>query len=118
MFVKKKDGSPKMCIDYWELNKLTLKNRYPLPRIKKLFNQLRGASWCSKINLRSCYHQMKVSDDNVQRMAFRTHYGHYEFVVLSFGLTNALAAFMNLLNWVCRMMLDRSVIVFIDDIVV
>ncbi|KAD6119725.1 hypothetical protein E3N88_10996 [Mikania micrantha] len=118
LFVKKKDGSMRMCIDYRELNKLTVKNRYPLPRIDDLFDQLQGAKWFSKIDLRSGYHQLKVRNEDVEKTAFRTRYGHYEFLVMSFGLTNAPAAFVDLMNRVCRPMLDRSVIVFIDDILV
>ena len=95
-----------------------VKNRYPLPRIDDLFDQLRGASWFSKIDLRSGYHQMRVRDEDIQKTTFRTRYRHYEFVVMPFGLTNAPAAFMDLMNRVCRPMLDRSVIVFIDDILV
>ena len=116
--MKKKDGSHRMCIDYRELNKVTVKNRYPLPRIDDLFDQLHGASWFSKIDLRSGYHQMRVREDDVQKTAFRTRYGHYEFVVMPFGLTNAPTAFMDLMNHMCRPMLDRSLIVFIDDILV
>ncbi|KAM0005913.1 putative nucleotidyltransferase, Ribonuclease H [Helianthus debilis subsp. tardiflorus] len=118
LFVKKKDGSMHMCIDYRELNKLTVKNRYPLPRIDDLFDQLQGASWFSKIDLRSRYHQLRVRDEDVAKTAFRTRYGHYEFLVMSFGVTNAPAAFMDLMNRVCRPMLDKFVIVFIDDILV
>ncbi|KAJ9546782.1 hypothetical protein OSB04_019325 [Centaurea solstitialis] len=118
LFVKKKDGSMRMCIDYRELNKLTMKNRYPLPRIDDLFDQLQGAAWFSKIDLRSGYHQVKVREEDVQKTAFRTRYGHFEFVVMPFGLTNAPAVFMDLMNRVCRPMLDKSVIVFIDDILI
>ncbi|KAJ0519799.1 putative nucleotidyltransferase, Ribonuclease H [Helianthus annuus] len=118
LFVKKKDGSMRMCIDYRELNKLTVKNRYPLSRIDDLFDQLQGASWFSKIDLRSGYHQLRVKENDVPKTAFRTRYGHFEFLVMSFRLPNAPAAFMDLMNRVCKPMLDRSVIVFIDDILV
>ncbi|GJU98207.1 putative reverse transcriptase domain-containing protein [Tanacetum coccineum] len=118
LFVKKKDGSMRMCIDYRELNKVTMKNVYPLPRIDDLFDQLQGARWFSKIDLRSGYHQLKVREEDIPKTAFRKRYGHYEFVVMPFGLTNASAIFMDLMNRVCRPMLDKSVIVFIDDILV
>ncbi|GJS96506.1 putative reverse transcriptase domain-containing protein, partial [Tanacetum coccineum] len=98
LFVKKKDGSFRMCIYYRELNKLTVKNRYPLPRIDDLFDQLQSLSTYSKIDLRSGYHQLRVRDEDIPKTAFRTRYGHYEFQVMPFGLTNAPDVFMDLMN--------------------
>nr|GFB08229.1 putative reverse transcriptase domain-containing protein [Tanacetum cinerariifolium] len=118
LFVKKKDGSFRMCNHYRELNKLTMKNRYPLPRIDDLFDKLQGSRVYSKIDLRSGYHQLRVREENIPKTAFRTRYGHYEFQVMPFGLTNAPAVFMDLMNRVCNPYLDRFVIVFIDDILI
>ncbi|GJR69257.1 putative reverse transcriptase domain-containing protein [Tanacetum coccineum] len=118
LFVKKKDGSFCMCIDCRKLNKLTVKNRYPLPRIDDLFDQLQGSSVYSKIDLRSGYHQLRVRKEDIFKTAFRTRYGNYEFQVMPFGLTNAPAVFMDLMNRVCKSYLDKFVIVFIDDILI
>nr|GEX33739.1 retrotransposon protein, putative, Ty3-gypsy subclass [Tanacetum cinerariifolium] len=107
-----------MCIDYQELNKLTVKNRYPLPRIDDLFDQLQGTSIYSKIDLRSGYHQLRVREQDIPKTAFRTRYGYYEFQVMPFGLTNGPAVFMDLMNRVCKHYLDKFIIVFIDDILI
>ncbi|GKB61824.1 putative reverse transcriptase domain-containing protein [Tanacetum coccineum] len=116
--VAPKDGSFRMCIDNHELNKLTMKNRYPLLRIDDLFNQLQGSRVYSKIDLRFGYHQLRFREEDIPKTAFRTCYGHYEFQVIPFGLTNAPAVFMDLMNRVCKPYMDRFVIVFIDNILI
>ena len=100
LFVKKKDGTLRLCVDYRQLNKMTVKNKYPLPRIDDLFDQFKGASVFSKIDLRSGYHQLRIKDMDVHKTTFRTRYGHFEFLVMLFRLTNAPAAFMDLMNHV------------------
>lgn len=118
LFVRKKDGFLRMCIDYRQLNKVTIKNKYHLPRIDDLFDQLQGARFFSKIDLRPEYHQLKIKEQDITKTAFRTRYGHFEFLVISFGLTNAPTAFMDLMNRVFKSFSDSFVIVFIDDILV
>jgi hypothetical protein len=118
LFVEKKDGTQWMCVDYRSLNEVTIKNKYPLPRIEDLFDQIKGASVFLKIDLRSGYHQLKIREPDIPKTAFRTRYGLYEYTVMSFGLTNTPAYFMYLMNKVFMEYLDRFIVVFIDDILV
>jgi hypothetical protein len=118
LFVENKDGTKTTCIDYRALNEVTVKNKYPLPRIEDLFDQLRGASVFSKIDLRSGYHQLRIRPSDIPKTTFITKYGLYEFTVMSFGLTNAPAYFMYLMNSVFMDYLDKFVVVFIDDILI
>jgi hypothetical protein len=118
LVVQKKDGSQRMYVDYKSLNDVTIKNKYPLPRIEDLLDQMRGARVFSKIDLRSGYHQMKIRPSDIPKTTFSTRYGLYEFTIMSFGLTNAPTYFMNLMNKVFMEYLDRFIVVFIDDILI
>jgi hypothetical protein len=118
LFVKKKDGMLRLCIDFWQLNKVTVKNNYLLPRIDDLFDQLKEAKIFSKIDLRLGYHQVRIKDEDINKTSFKTRYGHYEFMVVPFGLYNPPVVFMCLMNGVFKDYLDKFVIVFLDDILV
>ena len=118
LLVEKKDGSLRMVVDYRGLNEVTIKNKYPLPMINDLFDQLQGAKVFSTIDLRSGYHQLKIQEQDIPKTTFTTRYGLYEYTVMSFGLTNAPAYFMNMMNKVFMEFLDKFVVVFIDDILV
>jgi hypothetical protein len=118
IFVPKKDSTQRMCVDYHSLNEVTIKNKYPMPKIDDLFDQLNGACVFSKIDLRSGYHQLKIRASDIPKATFITRYGLYEYTVMSFGLTNTPAYFMYLMNKVFMEYLDKFVVVFIDDIVI
>ena len=118
LFAKKKDKTLRQCIDYQQLNRVMIKNRYPLPRIDDLFDQLRGARAYSKIDLRTGYHQLRVRDTDIPKTAFRTRYGHFEFMVMPFGLMNAPAAFIDLMHRIFQPYLDQFFVVFVDDILI
>ena len=118
LFVKKKDGTLRLCIDYRELNKIMIKNRYPLPRINDLFDQLRGAGTFSEIKLRSGYYQLRIKDEDILKTTFCTRYRHYEFVVMPFGLTNAPTVFMDIVSTVFKPCQDHFVMGFVDDILI
>jgi hypothetical protein len=118
IFVPRNNGTQRMCVDYRALNAVTIKNKYPLPRIDDLFNQLRGACMFCKIDLRSGYHQLKIRKSNIPKTAFITRFGLYEYTVMSFGLTNAPSYFMYLMNKVFMEYLHKFVVVFIDDILI
>jgi hypothetical protein len=118
LFVKKKDQSLRQYVDYRPLNVITIKNKYPLPRINILFDQLAGAKVFSKVDLHSSYHQIKIRLEDIPKTAFSTRYGLFKYLVMSFGLTNAPAHFMYLMNSVFMPELDKFIVVFIDDILV
>ena len=116
--VKKKDKTLRMCIDYRQLNRVMIQNRYPLLRIEDLFDQLRGARVYFKIDLRTSYHQLRVRETDIPKKAFRTRYGHFEFTVMPFGWTNALTAFMDLMHRIFQPYVDQFVVVFAEDILI
>lgn len=118
MFIKEKDDTFWLCIDYRQLNKVTIKNKYSLPRIDNLFDKLKGTQVFLKIDLKSGYHQLRIKEKDIQKTAFKTRYGHYKFLIMPFGLTNAPTMFMDLMNRVFQPYLDKFVVIFIDDILV
>ena len=118
MFAKKKDGSLRMCIYYRRLNCVMIKNKYSLPRIDDLFDQLKGSSYFSKIDLKSGYHQLRIKEEDIEKTTFCSCYGHYEFLVMPFDLMNASTAFMDMMNRIFHPYLDRFVVIFVDDILI
>ena len=118
LFIREKDGTLRLCIDYCQLNNLTIKNKYTLHLIDDLFDQVQGAKVFSKIDLKSSYHQIRIKEEVIYKIAFRTNYGHYEFVVLPFGLTNAPTTFMSLMHDIFQPYLDKFVLIFIEDILI
>jgi hypothetical protein len=118
LFVKKKNGTLRLCVDYMGLNTLTIKNKYLLPLIDELFDQLQGSCCYSKMDLRQGYYQVRIKEEDIPKIAFNTHYGHYKFVVMPFGVTNALAVFMDLMHRIFSPFLDKFVVIFIDDILI